>query len=41
MARFEAFGGETYRNGVRRFVSKERITIVVAEHEEVELPAVF
>ena len=38
MARFGAFGEEVYRSGVRRFIGKERTTIVVSEHGEKELP---
>lgn len=39
MARFSAFGEDAYWNGVRRLIEKDRTTILVAEHEDADLPA--
>lgn len=39
MARFGAFGEDAYWNGVRRLIGRDRTTILVAEHEDAELPA--
>lgn len=39
MAKFGAFGEDVYWNSVRRLVERDRTVILVAEHEDAELPA--